>query len=137
MICDYAILKVTQYGIESLYESGLKNELLDLFAREFLCSNISDIDRSQISSIIENIVQVIHKKGYILYNDDDAIYVFCKFWRCNCEKCSQYDWIPGKVYKVLNRRLCLGCAYEILKQELEGVSDRAMYKEELLKLLML
>jgi hypothetical protein len=136
MICDYAILKVTKYGIESIYESELKYELLDFFTKEFLCSHISNIDRKKVVSIVESIVPILHKKGFVLYKDNDTIYVLCKFWRRNCEKCSKYDWIPGKVYKIFNRRLCLSCAYEQLVTELTSTSDRVICKEDLLKQLL-
>ena len=77
MICDYAILKVTKYGIESLYESELKYELLDFFTKEFLYSHISNIDRKKVVPIVGSIVPMLHKKGFILYKDQDIIYVFC------------------------------------------------------------
>lgn len=126
MLCDYVILivKFNSNSIIEFYKTEFKYDISEMFYKLFLGIN----DNREVD---QKIIDILNKKGYIMFYDDGAIYVLCKCWHIFCYECNKL--CIG--YRVDYRdRLCEQCTYKKLMEKYK--KNKIPIKEELINQLL-
>lgn len=129
MWCDYAILimELSSYRnmITEYCESKFKWYITEIFRILYLGIN------NKNKEVEQKIIDSLDKRAYIMFYDNNSIYILCKCWDMKCTKCGRYD----KVYNLhYYGRWCDECAYNLLLDKYK--KNKIPSKEELINQLM-